>query len=460
MENVKKERKKLKKGAVIAIVLAVVIVALSGAGLLWYFWDMIFNKPENSDLGSYYGYFGYAPDTEGSDAVYIDYSDRLLSFQVEIETGMAENAADEDKALAAYIIYRVACLADATAGKKAKYSIGTGTATGSLQGQAAGSTPVLVSGSMNLTATYYNLKWPFSPLPSVDSIYNDDTYHSYEVSEEYTQIPAGGVSSSEEALATLGEPFLRMALPFARRSIITPDYKVVCNGEQSSSVITPTAVTANFSDKKSSYSKKTMEEVEAENTFQRQYGETWGDIYGLTARDTSIHIINPDTIIGSSVEISKQTGSGLEGGNVDYYSVKFEVDTETGRGTPESATYYAERLYISQAPQAFLDYLEGYQMYYSELKVEMTVFENGYLRTWGTDETWVMNGSVALVGIQAELSSQNRSTEAFCYDYDTIMQGFSNRYFGNHESVGLPREDLPFYAELQNYSPQEYGTYR
>ena len=83
MEKVKKERKKLKKGAVIAIVLVAVIVALSGAGLLWYFWDMIFNPPENSDLGQYYGLFGYAPDTE-EETSYADYSDRFATFSTEI----------------------------------------------------------------------------------------------------------------------------------------------------------------------------------------------------------------------------------------------------------------------------------------------------------------------------------------------------------------------------------------
>lgn len=148
----------------------------------------------------------------------------------------------------------------------------------------------------------------------------------------------------------------------------------------------------------------------------------------------------------------------MTGRNKDYYSVHFEVDTETGRGTTSSATYYAEQLYLSQAPTAFTDFLSGYNLYYSALKVEMTVFENGYIRTWGTDETWVMSGNLG--DISATVTSQNDSTEAFCYDYDTIMQGFSNRYFGNLEGVDLPKEELPFYAELQNYPPQEYGTYR
>jgi hypothetical protein len=454
MEKVKKERKKLKKGAVIAIVLVAVIVALSGAGLLWYFWDMIFNPPENSDLGQYYGLFGYAPDTE-EETSYADYSDRFATFSTEIERGMAEEATDEDKVLAAYIIYRIACLANETATMKAKYTIGTGSASGAIVAGEEG-TPVEVGCSMNLTASYYTLLSPFPATPSIEEI-NSGNYEKYEVSEEYTQIPAGAVTATNETFAKIGEPVLRIVLPFARRGILTPTNKIVWEGDQDSSVITPTGVTGKFAVKDSKFKKMTSEDM-IESGVSREYPLDWGDEYGLSAKDLSIHIINPETIIPSSVVITKNIGSDVTGRNKDYYSVHFEVDTETGRGTTSSATYYAEQLYLSQAPTAFTDFLSGYNLYYSALKVEMTVFENGYIRTWGTDETWVMSGNLG--DISATVTSQNDSTEAFCYDYDTIMQGFSNRYFGNLEGVDLPKEELPFYAELQNYPPQEYGTYR
>lgn len=455
MEETKKQNRKPKKGAIIAIILVAVLVALTGAGLLWFFWDAMFNPPENSDLGEYYGLFGYAPDTE-SGTNYVDYSERVASFSTEIESGMAEGAADEDKVLAAYILYRIACLSDATATMKAKYTIGSGNATGSIVVGQDG-TPVEVGCSMNLTASYYNLKHPFPSLPSVEEVNNKDLYKGYEVSEEYTQIPAGAVTSSVDAFLSVGEVVLRGVLPFARKSIITPTHKAVWNGTQGSSVITPTGVTADFSSKTASFSIKTTEELEVQGV-QREYPEDWGDIYGLTAKDLSIHVINPNTIIPSSVVITKNIGSDVNGDNIDYYSVAFDVETVTGRGTPESATYYAEQLYLSQAPTAFTDFLSGYNLYYSDLKVEMTVFENGYIRTWGTDETWVMSGNIS--EISAVVTSQNDSTEAFCYDYDTIMQGFSNRYFGDNTEVNLPTSSLPFAGLLDGYPKEEYGTYR
>lgn len=411
MEKDKKQKRKLKKGALIAIILVAVLVALTGAGLLWFFWDVMFNPAENSDLGEYYGLFGYAPDTE-EETNYVDYSARFASFSTEIERGMGEGALDEDKALAAYIIYRIACLSDATSTMKAKYTIGSGNATGSIV-VGEGGTPVEVGCSMNLTASYYNLKHPFPSMPSIEEVNNLNLYTGYEVSEEYTQIPAGAVTSSVEAFLSIGEVVLRGVLPFARRTIITPAHKVIWNGDQSSSVITPTGVTADFPNKTSNFSIKTTEELETQGVL-REYPENWGDIYGLTAKDLSIHVINPDTIIPSSVVITKNIGSNVKGNNVDYYSVTFDVDTVTGRGTESSATYYAEQLYLSQAPTAFTDFLSGYNLYYSELKVEMTVFENGYIRTWGTDETWVMSGNIS--EISAVVTSQNDSTEAYCYD--------------------------------------------
>lgn len=280
MEKVKKERKKLKKGAVIAIVLVAVIVALSGAGLLWYFWDMIFNPPENSDLGQYYGLFGYAPDTE-EETSYADYSDRFATFSTEIERGIAEEATDEEKVLAAYIIYRIACLANETATMKAKYTIGTGSASGAIVAGEEG-TPVEVGCSMNLTASYYTLLSPFPATPSIEEI-NSGNYEKYEVSEEYTQIPAGAVTATNETFAKIGEPVLRIVLPFARRGILTPTNKIVWEGDQDSSVITPTGVTGKFAVKDSKFKKMTSEDM-IESGVSREYPLDWGDEYGLSKR--------------------------------------------------------------------------------------------------------------------------------------------------------------------------------
>ena len=90
----------------------------------------------------------------------------------------------------------------------------------------------------------------------------------------------------------------------------------------------------------------------------------------------------------------------------------------------------------------------------------MTVFENGYFRTWSTDETWAMTGKINQVELDVTLTSDNFSTEAHCYDHDMIMQGFVNRWIGDNASVGQPMSDLPFYEKLKGYTKEAYGTYR
>ncbi|MBQ8178448.1 MAG: hypothetical protein IJ033_04565 [Clostridia bacterium] len=432
-------KKKLRKWEIALIVIAI-IIALVGGGLLYIFWDVIFSKASNADLGPFPDNFGYFSDINNY-GIYKDYSEHFAQFEEEIQAGMAEDATDEEKALAAYIIYRVACLSNSTAPEYAKYTTGGGSATGDLV--MGGS--IQVGGSMKMTSTYYNIAAEEG---------------KYTAQEEYTQVPKGAITASEEGLAGIGELLINGLLPFARRSIVTPDETVTWNGDSKSSKITETGVTGTFEESEKSFTNKTAEQIAQEAKYNRPYGEDWYDEYGLSSHDLSIHIINPQTIIPSTVKITEEIGSDLNGKNIKYYIVEFEVDTETNRGTEQSATYYAEQLYLANAPLDFLNELGGYSLYYSELKVNMTVFQNGYIRTWETDETWVMQANVNEVNATCTLTSVNYSTEAYCYDHDTIMQGFVNRWIGDSEYVNKPMEDLPFYDELEGYEKEAYGTYR
>ena len=447
-------KKKLRKWEIALIVIAL-IIALVGGGLLYVFWDVIFSKATNSDLGAFPEKFGIFADSKNYD-LYKDYSEHLAQFEDEIKAGMASDATDEEKVLAAYIIYRVACLSNSTAPETAKYSTGGGSATGILTMDGS---QIEVGGSMNMTSTYYNILYPTQTPSKVSDVY-DGTYGLYKAQEEYTQVPKGAISASQDGLADIGEVLINGLLPFARRGISTPDTVITWNGDSKSSVITPEGVTGKFPEKKKSFTIKTTEQIEAEAKYNRPYDETWGDEYGLTSRDLSIHIINPQTIIPSTVKIEELYGNDINGEMIKYYVVDFEVDTETNRGTEESATYYAEQLYLANAPLDFLDKLGGYKLYYSELKIKMTVFENGYIRTWQTDETWVMSANIDIVKATCTLTSRNFSEEAYCYDHDTIMQGFVNRWIGDSEYINMPMEELPFYDMLKGYEKQEYGTYR
>ena len=462
-----KKAKKLPKWAVALIVIAV-IIALVGGGLLYVFWDVIFSKATNSDLGDYYGLFGYAPitDSEDSDSIYVDYTEHFAQFKDEIEAGMAADATDEEKALAAYIIYRVGCLSNTTAPERAKYTTGGGGATGDIFVGAV-DTEAQVGGKMNMTATYYNVLENYNKPTSItkEGIQAFKAQKkTYAALEEYAQIPSGGITASADSLVGIGELMIGALLPFARRSIETPEGKVTWNGDQKSSVITPDGVTGNFKDKPANYDEKTAEQVAAEAVYVRDCDDPttkwYDDVYGLTADDISTHIITPETIIGSSVVITKEVGSNVEEKDIGFYSVQFSVDTETGRGTKDSATYYAEQLYLANVPQVFMDYLDGFSLVYTKLDVKMTVFENGYFRTWSTDETWAMTGKINQVELDVTLTSDNFSTEAHCYDHDMIMQGFVNRWIGDNASVGQPMSDLPFYEKLKGYTKEAYGTYR
>ena len=452
-------KKKLKKWEIALIVIALIITIVGGA-LLYVFWDVIFSKATASDLGDYPENFGiFADSTEYS--IYKDYSEHLAQFEDEIKAGMADDATDEEKALAAFIIYRVACLTNATAPEKAKYTTGGGRATGVLE---MGGSSIEVGGGMKMTSTYYDILYPNNTPANVDDLYNG-SYGLYTAKEEYTQLPSSddpeyGITASQDGLAPIGEVLIGALLPFARRGIDTPEKSITWNGDAKSSVITPDGVTGKFKDNKDSYIVKTAEQVKEEATYLRPYGDDWYDEYGLSSHDISTHIINTKTIIPSSVKIEEFYGEDVNGKLLKCYSAEFEIDTETNRGTPDSATYYAEQLYLANAPLDFLNELGGYKLYYSELKIKMTLFENGYIRTWETDETWVMSANIDAVSATCTLTSRNFSNEAYCYDHDTIMQGFVNRWIGDSANVNMPMEDLPFYDLLKDYEKQAYGTYR
>ncbi len=461
--NSAKKGKKLPKWAIALIVIAV-IIAIIGGTVLGFLWDVIWADPQNADLGAYYEPFGFAPITNAEDegSVYTDYTDHFAQFKDEIELGMRDDATDEQKAKAAYIIYRVGCLANATAPERAKYSTGGGTATGSviLDGKEE-----QVGGEMKMTSTYYTML-SSNNRPSSITREGIDAFkannQTYVASEEYTQIPEGGITASNESLVNLGDTIIRVILPFARRIIETPEGKITWNGNSQSALITKESATGSFADKKTNYDKKTAEEVVAESKYLRDFSDpNWYDPYGLTAPDLSIHVINPETIVGSSVKITKYPGSIVGSKKtMDYYSVDFKVDTEYNRGTDKSATYYAEQLYMMYVPELVFEYVDDYSYYYDKLEVNMTVFENGYFRTWGTNERWVMQGGFEKLGLSITMTADNYSTEAHCYDHDTVLQGFANRWIGDSEHVGKPRSELPFYEELKKYTPEEYGTYR
>ena len=450
-----KTGKKRLRGWLVTLITIVTIIAV-GTASVFIALEALSGGGTDSNLAD-------APSTFGegiakNSNIYTTYEDLIAQYEDEIKAGMASDATDEEKVLAAWILYRIASMADYNAPEKAKYATGGGRATGDLL---IGESAISVGGGMNMTSTYYTIL--------------DAQGNKYVAQEEYTQVPAGTVDASSNGkpnnmFISAGDAALPAFLGFARRGIVTPDKTVTWAGANESSVITETGVTGEFANKEKQFNVLTAEEAaEKASAYERDYGANWGDAYGGTAPDLSIHVINLDTIIPDSVVITKELFS-------DYYTVAFEVDVNAivGQGVDAEgntfdihATWYAEQLYLANAGLDFLNSLGNYSLRYSELKVNMTVFDNGYIRTWSTDETWIMSANIThdLVvklfdSASATLTSKNQSSEVYCYNHDTIMQGFVNRWIGDNENVGMPMSELPFADKLAGYEAQEYGTYR
>ena len=450
-----KTGKKRLRGWLVTLITIVTIIAV-GTASVFIALEALSSGGTDSTIADAPGTFGEGIAKNNN--IYTTYEDLVAQFEDEIKAGMASDATDEEKVLAAWILYRIASMADYNAPEKAKYATGGGRATGDLL---IGESAISVGGGMNMTSTYYTIL--------------DAQGNKYVAQEEYTQVPAGTVEASSNGkpnnlFISAGEAALPAFLGFARRGIVTPDKTVTWAGANESSVISETGVIGEFANKEKQFNVLTAEEAaEKASAYERDYGANWGDAYGGTAPDLSIHVINLDTIIPDSVVIEKELFS-------DYYTVAFEVDVDAivGQGVDAEgntfdihATWYAEQLYLANAGLDFLNSLGNYSLRYSELKVNMTVFDNGYIRTWSTDETWIMSANIThdlvvkLFGsASATLTSKNQSSEVYCYNHDTIMQGFVNRWIGDNENVGMPMSELPFADKLAGYEAQEYGTYR
>ena len=484
-----KTGKKQMRGWLISLITIVLVIVIAVSAVLIYV-----AKAGDSLSGS----AGKVPAPKGFDiadytfddafyAKYANYTEQLAGYEellekcltvYDPETGEVvrePEATDEELVLAAWILYRVASKADFNAPEKAKYSIGGGYAGGELKLAKMFKDGLEVGGGMDMSSSYYTIL--------------DDNGNKYVAQEEYTQFPEGSIDASDDDLVFWGEWGIPALLAFARRSIVTPEKTVTMAGDSASAKIKEDGVTGDF-EKVCTYTTLTAtEQAEKEAAYKRVYGDDWNDEYGGTAPDLSIHVINTDTIIPESVEITALAATDVNGNEIKIYNVKFDIDVYyvmdpgadgiAGDHSPENPTggeygkddktptWYAEQLYLANAGMGFLEGLGGYDLSYSKLSVTMEVFENGYIRSWVTDEVWAMEANIThkdVVSIAGKgyckLISENYSEEYYTYDHDTIMQGFVNRWIGDNANVNIPMSSLPFAEELAKYEKQAYGTYR
>ena len=206
-----KTGKKRLRGWLITLITIVTIIAVGTAS--------VFIALEALSGGGTDSTLADAPLTFGDSIAknsntYTLYSDLIAQYEDEIKAGMDANATDEEKVLAAWILYRIASMADYNAPEKAKYATGGGRATGDLL---IGENTISVGGGMNMTSTYFTIL--------------DSQGNKYVAQEEYTQVPGGTVEATSNdkpnnMFISAGEAALPAFLGFARRGLVTPEKKI------------------------------------------------------------------------------------------------------------------------------------------------------------------------------------------------------------------------------------------
>lgn len=120
-------------------------------------------------------------------------------------------------------------------------------------------------------------------------------------------------------------------------------------------------------------------------------------------RDKCNFVITPDTIIPESVSIDREYDEKAQS---YLYHITMDLDCEDSG--VDSATYYEVKA-ISDLLGSNMKSLT-----YSQLKIDMTLYGNGYLMTWDTVQEWTL--TYALSFLQMSGKALNIKNEMFSYD--------------------------------------------
>ena len=121
-------------------------------------------------------------------------------------------------------------------------------------------------------------------------------------------------------------------------------------------------------------------------------------------REKGNYIINADTIMPGSVEIEREFDEDV---GMYLYKIAFNLDCSTHE--EGSATYYEAK--------AVGDVLGGFMesLIYNYMKVEMTMYSNGYFMTFDSAQEWTLTFSVGSLLRLAGTATNTRS-EVLSYD--------------------------------------------
>lgn len=114
-------------------------------------------------------------------------------------------------------------------------------------------------------------------------------------------------------------------------------------------------------------------------------------------------IVNPDTILPDSVSIEREYDE-----EKGLYLYKVNMSLDCSDNSEGSATYYEAKAIGDVLGKNMKSLL------YSKLDIEMTLYSNGYLITWDTEQEWTLSYEILFLKLSG--TALNKKCEVFSYD--------------------------------------------
>lgn len=366
---------------ILKVLLVIVLLGVLGAGLLTAYEEL----PPPKEPVLLLPTFGEAPDLSVNG--FEDYSSR---FKAVADAGLAAGATPEQILEAVYAVYRIGCYTYFTAPYRAERSYGGGY---------GGIPDGTVGGYMDV----------FNRSFKIHSEDSDEPYTYYGYYESFSQLSE--VKGPKSVLVM--EPIVAAAITSAEKECDAPEGMTKWNGIKGSAVLNHEGGTATFPERNISF--KSRATIAAETAAdiaankKRSYDESWYDEYGLSAPEKTQHTMNKNTMDPASLAIEKD----VDKNGVAFYRVKFDIICNE-----ESTGFEAQSI------KNTADIIKS--IAYSYLKVEMEVYESGYLRRWSSKESWIGT----LLSFQGSTASD--SNTYISYDKDVVEQGIRDLWFGDY----------------------------
>jgi len=341
------------------------------------------------------GNYGNAPNEFVLDEEY--YSPNIISGYVNNTT---------DKTLLAYKMYRYACLTYGTVSEKSWHLYAEGKV------EALDASANLIASGVRFEKRRGNTYLANTVLKNISMISQTD----------------GGV---------LGLAAINVAkdlVQYGEKRIYQEDYDYLVTADDDSFYLDDTfdIASAEFTGNIIKYDNSTHIDAKKKKGYvYRGYPNDWYDEYGLSSPEKTDFIINTESIKGDTVQVVERQDKNAN----KYYELSFDVDCKKVLSGGTTATYYFEQFMINHLDlydSAFKDF--DIDIKYNSLHLTMEIWDNGYFRSWKTDESWTVNA--AILGIAVPATTTITSYEYFSYDpKDNIFDEMYNAIVNSNKVV-------------------------